>query len=176
MSSTTLRLIAVLTSAASVLCGCAPAPEPTPTPSAAFATEDEAFAAAEATFTEYTAATNGTDLQEPATFEEVYRWLTGEAATSAKENYTRLHAEGIVRSGDSTFDRMELRAYSDAQVAVQLCLDVSDVALVRPDGTSIVPPDRPPRQPVDVKLVSAPTDTGLAISSVTASKTASCDG
>ena len=175
ISPTAFRLLATLAVGVSMLSGCTPTAEPTPTPSPAFSSEEEAFAAAEATFSEYTAATNRTDLQEPATFEDVYIWLTGDAATSARENYSRLQAEGITRSGDSAFDRMTLQEYKAGQVMAHLCLDVSKVALVRPDGTSAVPADRPPRQPVNVVFVAAATDTGLAISSVVGSETFQCD-
>lgn len=175
MSPTPLRLLAVLAFGVSLLSGCTPAPESTPTPSPAFTSDEEAFAAAEATFSAYTAATNRTDLREPTTFEEVYVWLTGDAATSARENYSRLQAEGITRSGDSTFDRMTLQEYKAGRVMANLCLDVSKVALIRPDGTSAVPADRPPRQPVDVVFAPAATGTGQAISSVVAAETFRCD-
>ncbi|QXE28758.1 hypothetical protein [Microbacterium paraoxydans] len=175
MSPTALRMLAVLALGVSALSACAPAPEPTPTPSPAFTSEEEAFAAAEATFAEYTKATNSTDLQDPATFELVYAWLADDAATSARENYSRLHAAAIVRSGESSFDRMEIQSYADSEVTANLCLDVSEVSLKNPDGTSAVPDDRPPRQPVNVEFVAATTSTGLVISSITSSEALQCE-
>lgn len=175
ISPIALRLLTLLALSASALCACAPAPVPSPTPSPVFESEEEAFAAAEATFTEYTKATNRTDLAVPSTFEAVYVWLARDAKTSAKENYSRLHADGITRTGTSRFDGVRLLSYSRTQVTLRLCLDVSDVALTRSDGTSAVPADRPPRQPVEVEFVPRATVTGLAISSIIASEVYKCE-
>ncbi|HOQ22628.1 MAG TPA: hypothetical protein PLN62_09415, partial [Microbacterium sp.] len=57
--------------ALALVTGCAPEPAPTPTPTG-FASDDEAFAAAEATYRAYVDALNAVDLSDPATFEPVY--------------------------------------------------------------------------------------------------------
>ncbi|MET0860918.1 MAG: hypothetical protein ABW091_07810, partial [Microbacterium sp.] len=73
-----LPLSVALVLASAALSGCTPQPAPTPTPTG-FATEDEAFAAAEETYRAYVDALNQVDLSDPETFEPVYAWTTGEA-------------------------------------------------------------------------------------------------
>ena len=68
-----------------LLAGCAPTPPgPSPEPSVVFMTDDEAFAAAEATYRAYVDALNQVDLSDPDTFEAVYAWTTGEANANAR--------------------------------------------------------------------------------------------
>lgn len=157
-----------------VLAGCTPSPAPTPTPTAAFASEEEAFAAAEETFTEYADATNSTDLTDPSSFAEVFDWLTGEALASARENYSQFYAAGITRSGSSAFDAFTPIEYAHATVTARTCLDVSEVQLSNADGSSAVPADRPPRQSIEIVFVVADTDTKLAISSTTQTENLQC--
>lgn len=170
------RLGALALVAVSVaLAGCSPAPSPTPTPTAAFASEEEAFAAAEETFQEYTDATNGTDLSDPSSFTAVFDWLTDDALSAARENYSQFHAARITRTGRSTFDTFTPSEYSADLVTAHACLDVSMVALTYPDGASAVPPDRPPRQAIEVHFVSATTDTALAIASTSPTEAIQCE-
>lgn len=82
---------------AGALTACTPEPEPTPTPP--FATEAEAFAAAEATYRAYVDALNAVDLSDPATFEDVYAWTTGELNANDRRGLTNYHAEGVVEVG-----------------------------------------------------------------------------
>lgn len=145
MSSTALRLIAVLTSAASVLCGCAPAPEPTPTPSPAFASEEEAFAAAEATYREFTRRLNEVDTSDPTTFEPLYELSTGDFEEADRKAYSAMHADEIKIEGETrvlSFTGTEADAPYESVTAV-VCLDVSAVKVTDPNGISQVAPTRP---------------------------------
>lgn len=152
-----------------MLAACTPTPEPTPTPTALFSSDEEAYAAAEETYQAYTDATNDSDLADPRTFEPVYAWLTGPAESTAKENYSAFFADKVTRSGDSTFDSFTPISNADELITVRLCIDVSRVELRDAAGDSVVPADRPGREPVEVELVAGSTDTGLAIrSSITA--------
>ncbi len=63
---------------ATTVSACTPEPAPTPTPTG-FASEDEAFRAAEETYRAYVDALNAVDLADPATFEPVFAWTTGDA-------------------------------------------------------------------------------------------------
>ncbi|WP_307373289.1 hypothetical protein [Microbacterium sp. W4I20] len=148
-----------------VLTGCSPTSDPTPTPTPAFASEEEAFAAAEETYRAYTDATNATDLGEPKTFEPVFALLTDQAQSAARKNFSEYHANGIRRTGKSSFDTFTPVEFTEATVTVRLCIDVSDVDLVGVDGVSVVPPDRTARQSIEVEFVRAETETGLGISS-----------
>jgi hypothetical protein len=63
-----MRFGTVVLAAAVLLVGCAPQPDATPTPSATalpFATDKEAFAAAEATYRAYVDAQNGVVISDP---------------------------------------------------------------------------------------------------------------
>lgn len=161
------------------LAACSPAPDATPSPTATplFATEKEAFAAAEATYRAYTDASNATVLTDSDTFEAVFTWLRGDALTSARKNYSEYHAGGVTRVGDSTFDHFAPGSY-DAEartVVVTLCIDVSAVDVLDTEGHSVVPDDRPARRPLKVELASADTPTGLAIFSSTQTDTLTCE-
>ncbi|MFJ3471403.1 hypothetical protein ACIPJ1_00550 [Microbacterium maritypicum] len=173
--ATSRRLGALTMVAVAVtLAGCAPTPAPTPTPTAAFASEEEAFAAAEATFRQYTAATNATDLADPSSFALVFEWLLADALSAARENYSKFHAAGITRRGASTFDTFTPVTYSEAVVTAYVCLDIAEVELFNVDGTSAVPPDRPSRQALEVSFAPAKTDTEFAISSTTPTESLQC--
>jgi hypothetical protein len=126
------------------LTGCGPAaPTPTPTPTG-FASEEEAFAAAEATYRAYVDALNQVDLSDPTTFEEVYRWTTGDANAAVRESFSQMHADNWSVSGDSIVTLVEPIAVRDGsdEVALAVCLDVSDVQVTDPIGESMVSPSR----------------------------------
>ncbi len=147
------------------LTGCMPDAEPEPT--APFATEAEAFAAAEATYRAYVDALNQVDLADPETFEAVYAWTTGDANAGARESFSQMHADGWTVSGHSSIiETIPVDAtLSDAvRVSVISCLNVSEVELVDDNGESMVSPDRPDVQ--DVLVVAVEDDassTGLVI-------------
>ena len=140
------------------LVGCAPSPEPTPTPTG-FASEAEAFAAAEATYRAYVDALNAVDLSDPETFEPVFALTTGDLNASDREGLSAYHAEGVTVNGVSSITELEL---DDADLPLTLdlavCLDVSAVSLTGPDGESFVAPDRVDVQSLRVTLSSTLND------------------
>ena len=148
ISPTALRLLATLAVGVSMLSGCTPTPEPTPTPSPAFSSEEEAFAAAEATFSDYIDALNRVDFSDPATFEGVFSHLSGQAAESTRRAFSQFHAEGVRTSGATRFTWVSgLSADADSgEVQARVCIDVGEVEVVDSDGASIVAPDRPSLQ------------------------------
>ena len=141
-----------------------PLPEPTPsTTVSGFASEEEAFRAAEATYRAYIDALNDVDLADPATFEPVYAWLIGDALAGSKESFSRMHAEKLSVSGDSSVPRVEPRVAGREEVVVDACLDVSDVKLVNASGQSVVSQTREDQQPRRVTFSPGGTPTGLTI-------------
>lgn len=146
------------------LAACAPDPAPSPTPTG-FASEEEAFAAAEATYRAYIDALNAVDLADPATFEPVAIWLRADALADSRMTLSELHAEGLRLVGATTFEptRHVSAEPSQASVVVDICLDVSDVELLDPSGANIVPSDRPETQALRVEFAAARTPTNLAI-------------
>ena len=150
-----------------MLSACTPESKPAPkeTKSAAFATDEEAFAAAEATYRAYVDASNAVDLQDPSSFEPVFSWLTDNALTEERETYTQFRAEGLRRSGDGTFDTFTPTAVERDDVTANVCLDVSHIDLNYPNGSSAVPIDRPARTGRSVTFVRGESQTGLKIAS-----------
>jgi len=148
--------------------GCQPKPEPSPT-GPVFATEEEAFAAAEETYRAYVDALNQVDLSDPETFEAVYAWTTGDFSAEERKTLSRMHADAWKVSGASQIARIERLEASDrfTEVTLGSCVDVSTVSLVDADGVSQVAPDRPDMQTTKVDMTaSASSPTGLLIAEV----------
>ena len=154
-----LALVATMTSG----CLAQPAPEPTP----AFSSEKEAFAAAEATYRAYVDALNEVDLSDPATFEGVYAWTTGDANAGARESFSQMHADGWTVAGETRVQLAEPRSWSaeDELIQLDICLDVSAVTLLNSGGISVVETDRRDVQSMAAQMTYAPDSaTGLRIS------------
>lgn len=145
--------------------GCAAAsPVAVPTETPAFATDEEAFAAAEQTYRAYVDALNQVDLSDPATFEPVYALTTGEANAGAREAFSGMHAEGLTVAGAS---RVSLVSVSPDGLGLQLdaCVDVSKVTLTNPSGVSVVEPNRSDIQSIRLNFEPAEqSSTGVLIS------------
>ena len=169
---------ALLLTATLGVTACMPEPEPTPTPTG-FASEAEAFAAAEETYRAYVDALNQVDLSDPATFEPVFAWTTGEANANERETLSRMHADGWTKTGLS-----ELIAYTGGNADISTgrvdgvaCVDVSTINVVDPSGASVVPPERPDQYSLEVVMTSTTTSpTGLRIASSSALEGGSCEG
>lgn len=152
--------------------GCTPEPEPAPSPSpTGFASEEEAFAAAEATYRAYVDALNQVDLSDPATFEAPLAWTTGNLNSADKKSFSQSHAEKESLVGAFKVRLVEPARW-DRQTGVAslfACLDVSGTDVLDSDGVSKVPVDRSPVIALDVELVkSATTETGFAVTETTA--------
>ena len=149
--------------------GCQPEPAPSPT-TPVFASEDEAFAAAEETYRAYVDALNQVDLSDPETFEAVYEWTTGDANAGERKSLTQMHADGWTVEGATVVTAVNPIQYSadaDPSVVLQACTDVSSVEVLDRGGTSVVDPDRPVAQASLVALDRSPTSaTGMVISSI----------
>ena len=147
--------------------GCQPEPAPSPT-TPVFASEDEAFAAAEETYRAYVDALNQVDLSDPETFEAVYEWTTGDANANERKTLTQMHADGWQVSGATSvtsFHGGNVELAAPASVTATICSDVSEVQVLASTGESVVPDERPDVYALAVEFVaSATTDTGLAIS------------
>ncbi|WP_248147756.1 hypothetical protein [Microbacterium aoyamense] len=161
--------LAVLSLAASALVGCSAAADSVPSSSptiATFATEEEAFAAAEETYRAYVDALNQVDLADPSTFEAVYAWTTGELNASDRGTFSELHAEGYALRGKSTitaidFSRATLRPL---ELTADVCLLSEGVDIIDASGRSVLPPDRATLQSIQVSFApSKSSETALII-------------
>ncbi len=149
--------VAVTVGVALMFTACAsdPAPTDTPTATAGFATEEEAFAAAEETYREYVDAINSADFADPATFEPIYSLVSGGMLDAAKETFSGYHADGLTMSGEASVTLVEIASWDpeSGQIVLATCSDVSDVDLTDPEGTSVVSPDRSDVQGLTVELL-----------------------
>ncbi len=141
----TAALIAALLSLA--LAACTPEPAPTPTPTG-FASEEEAFAAAEATLRAYVEATNSIKIEDPVTFEPLLALTTGDQKSFDKKRLAQYHADDYSVSGTTLVTAVQRGEWlpADGTTTLLACLDVSDVDVMDASGASIVDDDRPAQQ------------------------------
>lgn len=147
-----LGLMAALT-----LSACAP-PAPLATPSASpapttFASDEEAFRAAEETYRAYVDALNNAVLSDPDTFTPAYTLTTGEAKVAIQESFTQMHADKWAVTGASSVVSVELLAIAEEghHVTLGACVDVSQVSVFDEAGNSVVS-DRPSVQSLNVEV------------------------
>lgn len=143
---------------AALLVGCAPQTSSTPTPTPHFTSEQQAYAAAEQTYRNYIDALNKVDLSDPATFEDVYKWGTGQRRDEDKKALTEYHASGATMTGITriTLLRPQRAVQGYASVDLAACVDVSTLQIHDQEGKSLVAADRPDVQSVSVELVGSP--------------------
>ena len=132
---------------------CSPTPAPTPSPTG-FASEEEAFAAAEATVREYFEAASAIDLSDPKTFEPLFDLTTADQNAFDRKRYSEYQAEEYSITGASNVVAVQPRSWDPETQAsiVDACVDVSALDLRRADGTSVVSPDRPDKQDLQIQL------------------------
>ncbi|WP_243075190.1 hypothetical protein [Microbacterium sp. SS28] len=167
LASAALAVVLAAGIAAGMVTGCSP--EPAPEDSPAFATEEEAFAAAEETYRAYVDALNQVDLSDPETFEDVYAWTTGDLNASDRKGLSKYHADGSTVTGSSEIALIEPGEIDHQTLNIQMsvCLDVSAVDVRDASGASLVSPDRTAVQSLTVTAVEgAQSPTGLLISSI----------
>lgn len=161
-----------------MLAACTPAsePEPEPTETALFASDEEAFRAAEETYEAYTAALNEVDTSNPDTFEPAFQWTAGAASTALRESLTELHAEEVALVGDTVIATSTPVSADLAEgvVSIHVCADVSDTDVLDAAGKSLVPDGRAPIQSMLVELRSGKTKTGLVVTSTTGDDKHTC--
>ncbi|MFS0894031.1 hypothetical protein [Microbacterium sp. 179-I 3D3 NHS] len=164
-----LVLLSLLVSA------CSPTPQPTPTPTPAFASEEEAFAAAEETYRAYIDALNEVDLDDPGSFEPVFARSTGEFESGDRKNLSTLSAEGLTISGSNIvtgFVPLDVKL-STSEVLARVCVDVSGVLITDEAGVSHVSPERSGTYAINVSFVVEDGD--LLIASAEHSDETDCD-
>ena len=157
------------------LSGCTPEPDPTPTPTAAFASEEEAFAAAEEVYRAYTEAVNlerdGDDSVDPLGF------LVGEALDGSLDTSNKLQSQELRIVGDSfvlafTGQSADFPNGEGATVTALVCLDVSSTAVLDSSDSDVTPSDRAGHVPLDVKFIDS--GDGLRISQSELAEAAAC--
>lgn len=169
MSVSVRRTANTLTAIALLVCvavGCTPSAQPTRAPTATgFATEQEAFAAAEATYRAYVDALNEVDLADPGTFERATDWTTGPLNDADRKSFSEYHADEIQLVGQFAVALVAPRTWDreTGGVEIDTCLDISATDFLDAQGASTVPLDRPAVLALRISLVPDRTSTGLAL-------------
>ncbi|MGP6171742.1 hypothetical protein ACTU6V_11095 [Microbacterium sp. A204] len=162
-----VRMLAVLAVAGAMLSACSPGPAPSPTPTAAFASEDEAFAAAEEVYRAYNDASNGDG--------KTTDYLTGSALESDIETKRYLDENNLALIGNSeivSFLGVDARLDPITKIHAQVCLDVSGSRVIDANGNDVTPNDREDRWLLDITL-SGTADT-LTMSTSSVAEGSSC--
>ncbi|WP_314648909.1 hypothetical protein [uncultured Microbacterium sp.] len=145
-------LLVPLALAASVMLastsGCTAPPEPEPTPTPLFATDEEAFVAAEEVYREYIrAGDQGKDTSA---------YLVGSALEDELETARYLDERGLSFTGETLVasfkgTRAKLRSLTPTVNAL-VCLDASATRVIDDAGADVTPPDRAARVALNVSF------------------------
>lgn len=160
----TAALLAVFTSA--LLLACAPSPAATPSPTD-FASEEEAFAAAEETYRDYIDASNARRL-DPDSVPDPTDFLTGSAYNDDSATQAILDQRGLHLVGVGAVASIEALSVTQAFIRVVVCLDATNVQVIDSSGADVTPEDRIDILAVDVTLI--PVGTRLVITESTVSE------
>ena len=169
-----LTAIGIVALAAGSLVACSPEPEPTPTPTAAFASEEEAFAAAEEVYRAYLEASAlraaGDSEAEPQDF------LTGTALDTDSSTQQTLDQQGLRIVGASSINEfVPVEADFDsavAKISAEICVDISGSRVLNEQGSDVTPTKRPDR--ANVAVVFSGNSSSLLISATKAPEDSAC--
>jgi len=149
-----------LAAAAVMLSGClAPAPEPTPTSTAVFASEDEAFAAAEETYRAYVDAANAR-REHPDAEPDPQSFLIGSALERDVDASREFDELGIRIVGPSHVTAVE-RVSADldnGDVVLRACYDSTEARVLNKADEDVTVADRDPTVLVEVNATSVGGD------------------
>ncbi len=167
-SVTLITLTALMTTG-----GCSASPEPKPTPTSLFASEEEAFAAAEEVYREYNEAVNAERRGESDADPRDY--LTGLALEGDTDARNELRDRGLTIDGDgvvASFNEEQVVLTPSPRVIAIACLDVSGTRVLDQTGQDVTPTDRAAHVALRITLL-AHSDT-WAISESTAAADTTC--
>lgn len=147
--------VAAITITLGQLLGCAPGPTPVPTSTPAFASEEEAFAAAEEVYRAYNEAAN--ERRAGALHADPQRFLAGAALEADIDTQNKLVSNGLAAVGTATIDSVarEVSEFSANAVTIRLtvCTDVSALSLLDGAGVNVTPAERGNTVALNVILV-----------------------
>lgn len=146
-----------------------------PTPGAAADADEEIFRAAEDTYRAYVDALNKVDLADPATFEPVFAWLSGDALEDERDSLQDMHRAQLVVRGDSAIKAFHPERHPEVGITALACLDVSGVQLYDATGKRVATDQRPDVYTLRIVYSeSTKSPTGSTISSSFAVKDGRC--
>ena len=142
-----------------VVTACAASPEgESASPTPMFASDEEAFAAAEAPYRAYVDASNQVDLSDPTTFDAALELSAGDLNAADRKVLSAKHADGYTLSGQTVVESITMSDISTLRdnVALAVCLNVSQVDVRDAAGNSSVDPGRNPVQALRVSFAPNP--------------------
>ncbi len=169
----TVALNTVLLVSISLLSGCmaTPTPHNTSVPSAAaptmippvFASNEEALAAAMATYSAYLSAGDVAGKIGSDSWNKYLAFTNGPEHDAVMSSRTALEAEGRSLTGSTTFDSIKIQmssALPDAtwEIRTYLCLDITHSRLLDSSGQPIDDSEGPLRWPMVVRFVTPQKD------------------
>lgn len=135
--------------------GCTPEPTPTPSPTG-FASEEEAFAAAEATYRAYVDAVNARRA-DPTSEPDPTDLLTASAYNDHVETQRALEERDWRIEGATSIASVEHLSTTSDTIELSACIDASQTRVLDSVGNDVTPPDRDERLIVNVTVTSGPT-------------------
>ncbi|MDR2322851.1 MAG: hypothetical protein LBE60_14540 [Microbacterium sp.] len=143
------------------LAACAPRPAPEPTPTPLFASEAEAFKAAEQVFRDYIEAVNAEE-SDPAS--DPQRFLVGLALEEDISSVRDLEAAGQRIVGTTVVSKFDARSYASKSTTVSsfACLDVSATRVMDVGGNDVTSKDRPAVVAIKVSMTLVSKDFKIA--------------
>jgi len=155
-----------------VATGCRPEPAPSPT-GPVFASEDEAFAAAEETYRAYVDALNDRRVDESSR-PDPQSFLIGEALEVDIDTQRRLDESGLTLTGSTSVASVDpVSTELDAgSVRLDICLDSSGTRVLNGAGEDVTPNDRDSISLLTVAFLSS--SSGLLIESSTTKVVGGC--
>lgn len=151
--STTVALVTL--TALATTGGCSASPEPKPTPTPLFASEEEAFAAAEEVYREYNEAVNAE--RRGASEPDPRDYLIGLALEGDTDARNELRDRGLTIDGDglvAAFDEEEVELAPSPRVVAIACLDVSGTRVLDQTGQDVTPAEREAHVPLQVTMLT----------------------
>ena len=148
-----------------------PAAEPTTAP--LFASDEEALAAAEEAYRDYTSVVDSIFIDGGKDSERILEVATSAVAEIQDEGFQTASEKGLRSTGGTTIDSAVLQQYEStsldglAIVTIYVCVDVSAVDILDESGASVVNKNRVDRIPREVTFDSFPSSqSGLIVSNV----------
>ncbi|PRY69330.1 hypothetical protein B0I08_1022 [Glaciihabitans tibetensis] len=141
----------------------------TPTPAPLFSTDEEALAAARATYEGFLAATDAILADSGAGAERLDAFAEPDVVETELQGFQRFNSGGLRLMGQTTIENFALQSRSLANevvVTAYACANVADVDVVDATGSSVVTDTRPDLTPFELTFsVSKDSPTGLAVAS-----------
>lgn len=139
--------------ALAALTACMPDPAPTPSPTG-FASEEEAFAAAEDTYRAYIDASNA-QREDPNSVPSPTDFLTGDALTESIAATQQLNDAGLELEGPMRIVSIHGDDWDPYTATISVCMNYSDTRVVDESGNDVTPESRADVGSLNVQITYA---------------------